>query len=119
MGQVSRYLRRSQGGYAHWCPGCEETHVIFDNWHFNGDLDRPTFSPSVKVTGKQTVKVNGRWTGEWVRGPDGKPLDECCHYFLTDGVLNFLGDCTHPLRGQKIPLPELPSFLTDEFLSGS
>lgn len=114
MGQVSPYLRRVEGGYAHWCPACEEMHVIFDRWQFNGNVQCPTFTPSVKITGKKTVKVNGRWTGEWVRGPDGKALDDCCHYFLTDGQIRFQPDCKHALAGKTVPLPPLPDFLTDE-----
>lgn len=113
MGQINDKLRRTDRGYSHWCPACEEMHVIFDNWKFDGNLDRPTFTPSVKITGKQTIKKNGEWTGEWVRGPDGKALDECCHYFLTAGVLHFCGDCTHHLNGQQIVLPSLPDFLRD------
>ena len=67
-----------------------------------------------RFTGKQTVKdEKGEWTGEWVRGPDGEALDDCCHYILTDGVLNFCGDCTHALRGQSVPLPELPEWMRD------
>lgn len=113
MGQVSDKLRRAVNGYIHWCPACEETHVIPDSWSFDGNLDRPTFSPSVKITGKQVVNKNGRWTGEWVRDSNGNTLDLCCHYILTAGVLNYCGDCTHELRGQSIPLPALPEFLRD------
>lgn len=104
MGQAGKYLRRYTGGYSHWCPACEEIHVIGDSWGFNGDLDCPTFTPSVKVTGIETIKENGRWNGEWV----------VCHYFLTGGKIHFQGDCTHAMRGQTVPLPELPSFLTDD-----
>lgn len=27
------------------CPGCKDTHTVSDNWDFNGDYDKPTFSP--------------------------------------------------------------------------
>lgn len=120
MGQLSKFLRRATNGYVHWCPGCGETHVIPDGWTFDGNVDRPTFAPSVKITGKQTVRnERGEWTGEWVLGPDGKVLDECCHYILTAGVLNFCGDCTHTLVGRSVPLPELPEHLRDESFPGS
>jgi hypothetical protein len=107
MGQVSAVLRRAQGGYSHWCPGREEMHVIFDRWRFDGNLDCPTFTPSVKITGKQIVRVDGEWTGEWVRDAAGNTVDECCHYILTAGQLNFCGDCTHALAGKTVPLPPL------------
>lgn len=114
MPRVSPFLSRTATGYAHWCPACEELHVIFDRWQFDGNVERPTFSPSVKITGKQTVKVRGEWTGEWVRGPDGKAIDQCCHYFLREGQLIFCGDCTHDYRGRTVPLPELPEWLRSE-----
>lgn len=117
MGQVSAKLRRAVTGYSHWCPGCGEMHAIsvLPGWNFNGNLEKPTFSPSVKITGKQSiVDEKGEWTGEWVLDADGKPKDYCCHYFLTDGVLNYCGDCTHKLSGQQVPLPDLPSFMRDD-----
>ena len=114
MGQVSAKLRRAEGGYAHWCPGCGELHVVPDRWTFNGDLEAPTFSPSVRITGKLTVKdERGEWTGEWVRDAEGKAVDDCCHYILTAGVLNFCSDCRHELAGQSVPLPDLPPWLQD------
>jgi hypothetical protein len=82
-------------------------------WSFNGNVEKPTFNPSVKITGKQGVTVKGEWNGEYKCGPDGKALDLCCHYFLRDGVLDFQNDCTHALCGQKVPLPELPEFMRD------
>ncbi len=30
--------------------------------------------------------------------------DEVCHSFVTDGQIQFLGDCTHKLAGQTVPL---------------
>jgi hypothetical protein len=93
-------------------------HCIPDTWKFDGNLNSPTFAPSVKITGKQSVvdahgEWTGEWTGEWKPGPDGKALDYCCHYVLTNGVLNFCGDCTHTLKGQRVPLPRLPDFMRD------
>lgn len=115
MSQVSSKLRRGQGRYFHWCPACEELHPLFDSWNFvNKDLTKPTFTPSFKHSGGQTVKVNGRWTGEWVLGDDGKPKPWVCHYILTDGILHFCGDCTHAMAGKDVPLPDLPDFLEDD-----
>lgn len=113
MGQVSSKLRRVSGGYAHWCPGCEEVHRLPDSWKFDGNLENPTFAPSFKHEGLEIVKVNGVWTGEWVRDPGGSTVPFICHYILTAGVLNYCGDCTHGLKGQSIPLPELPEHLRD------
>jgi Family of unknown function (DUF6527) len=113
MGQVSKKLRRTELGYAHWCPGCGEMHVIFDNWTFDGNLENPTFNPSVKITGKKTIMVDGKWTGEWVRDEAGNPVDSCCHYHLHAGELKFCSDSLHPLAGKTVPLPDLPDFLED------
>jgi len=84
----------------HWCPACKEPHDFavdqpFNNgakWSFDGDVDRPTFSPSMNVR-----------TGPM---PDGH-LD-VCHYFLKEGRIQFLGDCTHDMKGQTVDLPDLP-----------
>jgi hypothetical protein len=88
-------------------------HVIPDSWKFDGNLESPTFSPSVKITGKQTVVVDGEWTGEWIRDADGKPLDYCCHYILTAGQISFCSDCTHSFVNQVVSLPSLPIELCD------
>lgn len=76
--------------YRFSCPGCKHDHVYTVRtdgkevcWSFNGDLDHPTFSPSLLNTTETTR----------------------CHLFLTDGKLQFLGDCTHHLAGQTVDLP--------------
>lgn len=58
---------------------------VRDCHSFNFDLERPTFSPSIlfKTTGL------------------------VCHSYVQDGRIQFLGDCTHPLAGQTIELPDL------------
>lgn len=108
MSQVSLFLRRTECGFTHWCPGCEKMHPIGDGWNFDGDLSAPTFFPSVKHTGVQTVVEGGHWTGEFVYDEKGKPVPYCCHYFLTRGKLQFQRDCTHVLGGMTVPLPVIP-----------
>lgn len=48
-------------GWRHWCPGCRQNHVIYADpngqgnghyWRFNGDLERPTFEPSINIVGR-------------------------------------------------------------------
>jgi len=68
MGQISAKLRKTTDGYSWWCPACEEVHAVNGSWTFNGDVDRPSFRPSIRVTGKQSVVVNGECTGEWKPG---------------------------------------------------
>ena len=114
VGQVSSVLRRVKGGYAHWCPACEEAHVLPDTWSFDGDLERPSFSPSFKHEGVRRVfDPDGRWTGEWVRNADGSVVPFTCHYNLKAGILEFCQDCTHSMANSRVPLPRLPAGLVD------
>lgn len=84
----------AEGDRVHfWCPGGNEVHGIRHGdpatcWTWNGDLDRPTFRPSVMVR--------------------GGPQDDTCHSFVTDGRIAFLGDCTHELAGRAVDLPAWP-----------
>ncbi|HEX7906879.1 MAG TPA: hypothetical protein VF534_02135 [Paraburkholderia sp.] len=70
------------------------------HWGFNGDFDKPAFSPSVLSTWDE-------WQGEGV-----PPKKHVCHSFVgcngaAPGQIIFLGDCTHELKGQTVDLPEL------------
>lgn len=91
------------------CPGCEDNHQIsVGTWTFNGDLDRPTFSPSVLVGGVQwDTDLYPYFQSRTDRHP-GVPVGGriVCHSFVTDGQIRFLGDCTHDLAGQTVDLPE-------------
>lgn len=82
-------LKDVGGWWVLWCPGCEEKHYWPKDgrWTFNGNYESPTFNPSLKI--------------EWGRG-------RLCHFVLRDGLLQFQGDCTHALKSQQVPLPELP-----------
>lgn len=103
-------LRTIEGGrVAFMCPGCRELHQVRvegdgrPRWGFNGDYDRPTFTPSVLVTWSEPSDVEGEFDD---RGKDQKMV---CHSFVTDGQISFLGDCTHALRGQVVPLQPIAS----------
>jgi hypothetical protein len=67
----------------------EEPHPNGSRWTFDGNLERPTFNPSINYVGR-------------------------CHYFLHDGQLQYCSDSTHALAGKTIPLPPLPDFMRDE-----
>lgn len=99
----------NNGYYEHYCPGCKELHMVGPSWHFNGDVDVPTFSPSFKVTGNRVTKdESGKWTGGWERDPAGNLIPYVCHYFITAGKIAFCSDSTHELAGQTLPLLSLP-----------
>lgn len=103
MSQLSKFLRCVEdNGLMYWCQGCEKVHVIYHGqgsgprWGYNGNPDKPTFTPSVRVS----------WNDAGVPG--------CCHTFITDGMVHFLNDCTHQFVGQTLPLPNLPDYLQDK-----
>jgi len=80
-------------------------HVVSSGWQFNGDYDKPTFSPSVLVTYEHWVPPA---TPENLNpGPQTKVKD-ICHSFVRDGQIQFLSDCTHSLAGQTVPLEARP-----------
>jgi hypothetical protein len=105
-------LRIGEGGrLLFMCPGCKEMHQVTvgdgpgPRWGFNGDYDRPTFTPSVLVRGHKVIRDEaGKWTGEWERDASGNPVPSVCHSFVRDGQIQFLGDCTHALAGQTVSL---------------
>jgi len=90
-------------GYWHWCPACEALHGISVQqknnsgavWRFDGNFDRPTFSPSIRCFATEE---------------DGS-LTILCHYFINSGMIQFCGDNPHELNGQTVPLPDIPEGL--------
>lgn len=93
------------------CPGCNDVHGIVvdvpEAWTWNGDLERPTFSPSVLMTANYAEPpVTPENYEQWEREPwEQKIVRRVCHSFVTDGRIQFLGDCTHALAGQTVDLP--------------
>lgn len=100
MAQIG-VLRTLEGGRVGFhCPGCQSLHVVNvapGGWGFNGNHERPTFTPSV------LVRYNGPDAGT-DRGDGDRAPPAVCHSFVTDGQIQFLGDCTHALAGQTVPL---------------
>lgn len=106
--KISEILRRADDLLIFKCPGCNRNHGVRiralsspgdhhgPGWEWNGNADRPTFSPSVLVT------YNGNDAGT-----NGAP-PAICHCFVRDGQMEFLGDCTHGLAGQTVPIPPWP-----------
>lgn len=109
-------LRTQEGEQlAFWCPGCDTAHAIrtgANGWTFNGDYDRPTFTPSVLVTSGHYLHGDepGNCYCDFAeRHPEAAKgcTFKCarCHSYVTDGRIQFLGDCTHALVGQTVDLP--------------
>ena len=75
--------------YRFWCLGCKDYHLIRaggEGWYFNGDLERPSFQSSYRVSN------------------DPDTIDSVCHYYIYDGYIYYLEDCTHTLAGAQVPL---------------
>lgn len=93
-----------------WCPGCSSAHrpqtrlpdieasFVGLLWEWDGNLVRPTFSPSYKT-----------W---WSEGPEH--IEKICHSFIRDGQWQFLNDCTHALAGQTVDMVPVPDWLVRE-----
>lgn len=100
-----------------WCPGCDDAHRVTigttDSWTWDGNDDAPTISPSILMTGHQ-------WKhGETFYKPNHRVEaggEIRCHSFVVAGVWQFLGDCTHALAGQHVPMVDLPDWLDDEYV---
>ena len=109
------------GEYSFKCPGCGDHHVIptitkLDNgaiWSFNGNVNAPTFSPSLLVRSGHYAPYKKESDACWCTYDQEHPEEpsgfSCyiCHSFVTDGKIQFLGDCTHHLKGQTVELPEI------------
>ncbi len=88
-----RAKKFSDDSYGITCLACGCGHSL-KGWSFNGDLERPTFQPSLLVSG---------YLNE--RQPNG-----VCHSFITDGRIQYLSDCTHEFAGKTIELPEFGDY---------
>lgn len=107
MAALSKKLRSvgsdTTAGIAHWCPGCKSPHVIYTKgkvtWTWDGNVDAPTCTPSVRNFTTYDKEHNPLPAGQ---------ERTLCHYVLTNGILNYCGDCEHELSGQSAPLPDWP-----------
>ena len=85
--------------YEFYCPGCKCDHAVWTTvkngmnaiWGFNGDIDHPTFTPSILIHFHSQVKG----------------MDMVCHSFVTNGSIQFLSDCTHALAGQTVEMEDI------------
>jgi len=74
-----------------WCPACMDHVRITSDWEFNGNVDQPTFTPSIHTVIHSKV----------------------CHAFLTDGLWHYLDDCTHEYAGQTLSAVDVPAIGVD------
>lgn len=75
-------------GWLIWSPG-DNSHIMFDErWTFNGDFEKPTFTPSMLVNAHIPGAVRS-------------------HFFVTDGKIRYLSDCDHELAGKTIDMVDV------------
>lgn len=114
------------------CPAAEATHLTINlpgpsgqltlpvmiggrregtpNWTWNGDVEKPTLHPSVlSQSGHYALgfeQGDSCWCTYAKEHPDKTNLFHCyrCHTHINDGMVQFLGDCSHELAGQRLPL---------------
>lgn len=95
-------------GYAFWCPGCKEHHSFRTQglsqsdaderpyllnrdgsfppvWGFDGNMELPTFEPSLLYATKHPR----------------------CHLFVQAGKIVYCSDCEHELAGQTVDMEDL------------
>lgn len=113
-------LRQWQGGsetgmfLVMFCPGCDETHAIEvdpsneSHWSWNGNLQAPTISPSIKREGVQWEPTSTFHKPTHDVAPGEEII---CHSYVRQGNWEFLPDSTHHLKGQTVPLPPIPANL--------
>lgn len=90
-----KLLKMGDSIYFH-CPGCNTLHPYRIQgdptrgpiWGYNGNVEAPTFTPSLLVN-------NSR--------PESR-----CHLYVTDGRIQYLGDCFHNLKNTTIDMVDIP-----------
>jgi hypothetical protein len=83
---ILSFDRQSIRGYRFWCPACRELHPLYvagppPLWWFDGNMDSPTFSPSLRMLGG-----NG------------------CHLTIGQGVIYYCNDSGHEFRNKSVPM---------------
>lgn len=85
-----------EGMYNFECLGCGMLHFINTNpnyggvWEFNGNLDNPTVSPSLLI-----------------KSPNLDGSVDVCHFFVKNGNIEYLSDCTHNRRSTTVEMPNI------------
>lgn len=100
-----------------WCPGCDDSHRITvgssDSWTWDGNEEAPTISPSILVRGAQWKPEFSFHKPNHTVEPGGETV---CHSFVAAGQWQFLGDSTHALAGQTVPMVPLPDWISAEYV---
>ena len=91
-----------------FCPACGHGHLFNTTparpggptWAFNGNFERPTFTPSMLVF-------------DLGNPAEGIARRTICHSFVTNGQIKYLDDCAHAMKGQTVDLPDIDAMETN------
>jgi hypothetical protein len=94
----TKLINSNQGIYSIYCEMCQINHhipTVGDHpvWTFNGDLEYPTFMPSVVVSSKYSAENNAN--------------PYICHFFIKNGTIEYQGDCTHEFKNKTLSLKDI------------
>jgi hypothetical protein len=114
-------MRRTGNRVIWWCPGCEDAHQVPvveygepSGWSLiSADMHAPTLIPSVLVHSPRRFANTDLQEPALTNEANIRPAVDC-HSFVRDGVIDFLGDCTHQYAGVKVPMVSLPPHLQGE-----
>lgn len=113
MGKLIQTIEGEKVGfkrYSFYCPGCRHYHWFNVDgpgrpmWSWNGSHDKPTVSPSILVRSQRPKGFTN--DNPAPLGFDGPMEQTVCHMFVKDGMIQYLGDCTHHLAGQTVPMQD-------------
>lgn len=114
------------------CPGCRQRHGPTvgselgggERWGFNGDYEKPVFSPSLLVWwpeyspsaqafSRAFHEKHGRYPTRDEDPPNAWDQKRCHSHIGCNGAqpgeIIFLSDCTHELANKTVPLQPYPS----------
>lgn len=81
-------------GWMVFCPACQCGHRFDLRWRFDGNMERPTFHPSLLIEG-------------YVTNAQGKDVPIRCHSFVQDGHFHYCHDSTHNMRDKVVPIGDM------------
>lgn len=92
------------------CPACRCCHSFNTiqadppqpTWSWNGDMEKPTFSPSLLVTGTQPITDDEH--RRIMAGEKITPRPLRCHSFVRNGNIEYCSDSLHEYAGKTVPL---------------
>lgn len=83
-------------------------------WSWNGDVEKPTLRPSVRVSSGHFAEHFRKdqdicWCKYNADHPEETPYFHChiCHTWINDGQAQFLPDCTHEFVNKTMDLLDL------------